>query len=161
MAAFQLMANIPSTAPNTGNSRTNPSTVLVIKAATNQRVKVLGYGFYFDGTLNSAQPVEVKIGRITTFTGSYTTVTLLPEEPELNAGGSPAITIQTTAFLNNAGSTEPVYSTLKTITIHPQLGYEYLAPLGQEDILGAGQYWGFEVTCPAAVSVRGYCKIEE
>ncbi len=156
MAAFQLSANLPSTATGTA-----AKTVLYVKAATNQRVKVLGYGFYFDGTLNSAQPVQIIIGRITTFTGSYTAVTLLPEEPELNAGGSPAITIQSSSGSNQAGTTEPVYSALKTITVHPQLGYEYLAPLGQEDIVGAGGYWGFQVTAPATVNIRGYAKIEE
>jgi hypothetical protein len=155
MAAFQLTANIPSIQPNVGGSNTAACTVLAFKAATNQRVKLLGYGFYLNGTLNSAQPVQVLIGRITTFTGSYTAVTLNPEEPEIS------LTPQTTAYLNNAGTTEPTYTALKTITIHPQLGYEYLAPLGQEDIIGGAGYWGFQVTEPAAVNVRGYAKIEE
>lgn len=150
MAAFQLEANIPSTATGT-----SAKTILAFKAATNQRVKVLGYGFYFDGTLNSAQPVQIIIGRIATFTGSYTSVTLNAEEPEI------ALTPQTTAYLNQAGTTEPVYTGMKTITVHPQLGYEYLAPLGQEDIIGGGGYFGFQVTAPAAVNIRGYTKIEE
>jgi hypothetical protein len=150
MAALQLYANLPSTATGTA-----AKTIFYVKAPTNQRVKLLSYGYYFDGTLNSAQPIQLVLGRITTFTGSYTSVTLNPVEPECTE------TPQTVVGLNQAGTTEPSYTALKTWTVHPQLGYEYLAPLGQEDIVQGGGYLGIQITAPASVNVRGYLKIEE
>ena len=45
--------------------------------------------------------------------------------------------------------------------MHPQLGYEYMAPLGQEDIIKGGTQWGAEINAPAGVDVRGYVKFEE
>ena len=45
--------------------------------------------------------------------------------------------------------------------MHPQLGYEYLAPLGQEIIVKGGGMLGFVVNAPAAVDVRGYVMFEE
>ncbi|HZW31199.1 MAG TPA: hypothetical protein VFF52_10860, partial [Isosphaeraceae bacterium] len=62
MAALQGQANIPSTALPAASSLT----VARVKAAANQRVRVQGYGFYFDGTSNSAVPVQIRIGRIAT-----------------------------------------------------------------------------------------------
>jgi hypothetical protein len=154
MAALQWTQNIPSTSMNV----TGGITIFAVKAPTNQRVKVLGYGFYFDGISNSAQPVQIKIGRLTLFTGSYTTTAPNPEEPEIT------LTIQASTYVanTNAATAEPSYSTmLKTITVHPQLGYEYLAPLGQEDIVGGAGYIGFQVAAPATVNIRGYVKCEE
>jgi hypothetical protein len=140
---FGLTALVASTA----------KTVVRLKAPTNQRAKVLGYGFYFDGTSNSAQPVQIQIGRISA-DGTFTAATPLPNEEELTE------TFQTVAGTN--ASAEPTYSGyLKTFTVHPQLGYEYLAPLGQEVILKGGGMLGFVVNAPAAVDVRGYVMFEE
>ena len=38
-------------------------TPIVVTAPANQRLKILGYGFFFDGTSNSAQPVQIEIQR--------------------------------------------------------------------------------------------------
>jgi hypothetical protein len=150
MAALQGYIDIPSTA-----ATTSAHTIVVAKAPTNQRLKVLAYGFYFDGTTNSNTPVQIAVGRITTYTGSYTTATPVPVEPECTE------TFQGTYVINQAGATEPTYTVMKTFTVHPQLGYEYLAPLGQEDIIGGGTYQGWQTTAAQAVNVRGYVKIEE
>src|SRR5262245_29105024 len=92
-------------------------TPAVVTAPSNQRLKILGYGFFFDGTVNSAQPVELDIKRASA-PGAGTTATPLPNEGELTE------TFQA-SWLINCG-TEPTYTgTLKTITVHPQLGYEY------------------------------------
>lgn len=132
---------------------TTAKTVVQLTAAANQRVKVLGYGFYFDGTSNSAQPVQIQMGRISA-SGTLTSATPLPNEQDLTE------TFQTTAGVN--ATVEPTYSGyLKTLTVHPQLGYEYLAPMGQEVILKGGGMLGFVVNAPAAVDVRGYVMIEE
>ena len=71
-------------------------------------------------------------------------------------------TFQTTVGVN--ATVEPTtYNAqpLKTITVHPQLGYEYLAPLGQELIVKGGGMLGFVINAPAAVDVRGYLMLEE
>lgn len=130
-----------------------PKTVARLKAAANQRVKLLGYGFYFDGTSNSATPVQIQIGRISA-DGTFTAATPLPNEEDLTE------TFQTTAGIN--ASAEPTYSSyLKTIAVHPQLGYEYLAPLGQEVVIKGGGMLGFVANAPASVDVRGYILFEE
>jgi hypothetical protein len=130
-----------------------PKTVVRVKAPTNQRTKVLGYGFYFDGTSNSAIPVQIQIGRISA-DGTFTAATPLPNEEELTE------TFQTSVGVN--ASAEPTYSNyLKTLTVHPQLGYEYLAPLGQELIVKGGGMLGFVINAPVAVDVRGYVMFEE
>ena len=152
MAALQGQANIPST-----TSGTTSLTIARVKAATNQRAKVLGYGFYFDGTSNSAQPVQIRIGRIpTTDITSPAALTITPNEDELTE------TFQTSVAQSTSHANEPTYGNiLKTITVHPQLGYEYLAPLGQEIIVKGGGMLGFELTAAASVNVRGYVMIEE
>jgi hypothetical protein len=152
MAALQGYIDLPSTALAASTAKT----VVQAAAPTNQRVTVLAYGFYFDGTVNSAVPVQITLGRISSTTGeSMTTATPAPVEPECTE------TFQGTYKTNNTG-TEPTYSnTMKTFTVHPQLGYEYLAPLGEEDIIGGGTTLGFQVTAQASVDIRGYVKIEE
>jgi hypothetical protein len=153
MAALQCYVNCPSTSLTASTAQT----AVQLKAASNQRVKVLGYGFYFDGTSNSAQPVQIVVQRQTT-AGTATSATPKFVEKELSNSGGP--TIQTTAQITFTA--EPTYGdVLKTITVHPQLGYEYLAPLGQEDIIQGGGYMGWTATAPASVDIRGYVKFEE
>jgi hypothetical protein len=151
MAGLAYTLDIPSKALTAAT----PTTVGFITAPANQRVKVLGYGFYFDGTLNSAQPVELKLARPTTGT--------------LTAGGTAikcdaglSETVQSTVGL--AASVEPTLTAslvFKTVTVHPQLGYEYLAPLGQEDMIAGGTNFVVSCNAPANVNVRGYIKAEE
>ena len=57
---------------------------------------------------------------------------------------------------------EPTYTApLKTIAVHPQLGYEYVCPQGQEIIVKGGGMLGFQAFAPATVNVRGYVLFEE
>ena len=130
-----------------------PKTPVVVSAPANQRLKVLGYGFFFDGTSNSAQPVEIDIKKASAG-GTGTTAT-----PQPNEEGLPE-TFQASWLINC--TIEPTYtSTLKTITVHPQFGYEYLAPAGQEIIVKGGGILGFQANAPAAVNIRGYVMYEE
>jgi len=150
MAGLAFDVNIPSKA-----LPVSATTVGFISTPSTQRVKLLGYGFYFDGTSNSAQPIEIKLARPTagTLTAGGTAVKCEP---------SVTTTIQSTVGL--AASVEPTLTAslvFKTITVHPQLGYEFLAPLGQEEILEAGTNMVFSATAPAAVNIRGYMKFEE
>lgn len=158
MAALQGYIDIPSTSLTGGTGLT----VLEIVAPSNQRLKVLAYGFYFDGTNNSAVPVQALIARPAP-SGTYTAIAPVPVEAECSE------TFQATYNYKNTG-TEPTYTppssgnsgnVLKTFTIHPQLGYEYLAPLGQEDIIKGGSTWAVQFTAQAGVDVRGYVKVEE
>lgn len=152
MAALQGQVSIPMTALPAGSSLT----VCRLKAPANQRVKVLGYGFFFDGTSNSAQPVQIQLGRISADITSPTSLTILPDEAELTE------TFQSSAVQSPAHANEPTYSGyLKTFTVHPQLGYEYLAPMGQEIILNGGGMLGFVINAPATVNARGYVMFEE
>jgi len=158
MAALQGYIDIPSTSLTGGTGLT----VLEIVAPTNQRVKVLAYGFYFDGTNNSATPVQAMIARPAA-SGTYTPILPVPVEGEVTEA------FQATYNFKNTGI-EPTYTApssgasgniLKTFTVHPQLGYEYLAPLGQEDIVKGGTVWAVQFTAQAGVDVRGYVKVEE
>jgi len=158
MAALQGYIDIPSTSLTGGTGLT----VLEIVAPANQRVNVLAYGFYFDGTINSAVPVQALIARATAG-GTYTSILPVPVEGECTE------TFQATYNYKNTG-TEPTYTApssgasgniLKTFTVHPQLGYEYLAPLGQEDIIKGGGPLQVQLTAAAGVNVRGYVKVEE
>ncbi len=151
MAGLRCDVNIPSKAL----SASTPTTVGFITTATNQRVKLLAYGFFFDGTSNSAQPVEIKLAR--------------PTAATLTTGGTAIITepgfgetVQTTVGL--AASVEPTLTAslvFKTITVHPQLGYEYLSPLGQEEQAKGGTNLVFSANAPAIVNLRGYFQFEE
>jgi hypothetical protein len=94
MAGLRATLDIPS------NSITaaTPTCFAFVTAPTNQRVKILAYGFYFDGTLNSAQPVEIKLARPTA--GTLTAGgTAIKEEPGF------AETVQSTVGL--AASVQP------------------------------------------------------
>jgi hypothetical protein len=150
MAALQAYVNVPSTSLAAATA----TTVVGTKAATNQRVKILGYGFYFDGTSNSATPVQLILGAFTSG-AAFSSPTPVKVEPELTE------TIQTTAYTWKSGQTEGTFTAYKTFTVHPQLGYEYLSPLGQEDIVAGNTQWGVQVNAPATVNIRGYLKFEE
>jgi len=151
MAGLAFDVNIPSSALSA-----NTATVVgFIQTPANQRVKLLGYGFYFDGTSNSAQPVEIKLAR-------PTTGTLTSGGAAIKCDAGVPETVQSTVGL--AASAQPTLTAglvCKTITVHPQLGYEYLAPLGQEEMIAGGTNFVFSVNAPAAVDIRGYMKFEE
>ncbi len=152
MAGLAYTLDIPSKALTAAT----PTTVGYITAPANQRIKVLGYGFYFDGTLNSAQPVELKLARPTSLG------TLTPGGTAIKSDAGLTETIQSVVGLS--ASAEPTLTAslvFKTLTVHPQLGYEYLAPLGQEDMLAGGSTFVVSANAPAGVNIRGYIKAEE
>ncbi len=151
MAGLRCDVNIPSKSCVTAT----PTTVVFLTSAANQRVKILAYGLFCDGTSNSAQPIEAKLARPTsaTFTAGGTAIITEPGMTE---------TVQTTVGL--AASVEPTLTAslvFKTITIHPQLGYEYLSPLGQEEQIQKATNFCISVNAPATVNVRGYLQFEE
>jgi hypothetical protein len=66
-------------------------------------------------------------------------------------------------FVDDAGCAGPVRVEIgrhKTLAVHPQLGYEYLAPSGHEIIVLGGDSLEIVVEAPEAMTVRGYVLIE-
>ena len=128
-----------------------PRTPVSVSAPSNQRLKILGYGFFFDGTLNSAQPVEIDIKRATA-AGSGTTATPQPNEGELTE------TFQSSWLIDC--TTEPTYtSTLKTITVHPQLGYEVPGPGRPGDHRQRGRHPGIPGERPGGGEHSRLCDV--
>lgn len=129
-------------------------TVLQIVAPTNQRVKVLGWGVFFDGTSVTAEPVQVILTRQT---GAGTSSANTP----VRLDGSLSETIQTTA--RDTFTAEPTSddATIDVVEVHPQQGYEKLYPLGQEPIIDGGGRLGIKCTAPAAVNCRAKIIFEE
>jgi hypothetical protein len=150
MAALQFELAVPSIALTAATAKT----VAQIKAPANQRVKILGFGFYFDGTTNTAVPVQLRILRQST-AGTMSGATPVADEPELTE------TIQSTCQ-TNATAEPTLSSTLRVISIPAYNGmYECPAAFGQEIIIGGGGYLGFEMNAPAGVNVRGWIRAEE
>jgi hypothetical protein len=151
MAGLRCDVNIPSISCVTATA----TCVGFLTTATNQRVKILAYGLFFDGTSNSAQPVQIQFARPTA--GTLTTGgTAIITEPGF--GETPQTTVGIAASVQPTMTASLVY---KTITVHPQLGYEYLSPLGQEEQVKGGTNWVISVTAPATVNCRGYFQFEE
>jgi hypothetical protein len=152
MAGLIYEVNIPSVAL----TATTPAVVGFLKAPANQRVKLKAYGFFFDGTSNSATPVEIKLARpstVGTLTAGGTANLTEPGLPE-----TPQSTFGLGASVQPTLSASVVY---KTITVHPQLGYEYIAPLGEEEQIAGNTTWVASATAQASVNLRGYFRVEE
>lgn len=127
-------------------------TVLQIVAAGNHKVRVLGWGVFFDGTSSSAEPVQVRVLRQTT---AGTMSALTPVKI-----GTDSETLQTAA--QHTATVEPTAGdVLDVAEVHPQSGYEVKFPMGQEiKVPGSGRL-GIECTAPAGVNVRAKIIFEE
>jgi hypothetical protein len=127
-------------------------TVLQLLAPANHRVRVLGWGVFFDGTSSSAEPVQVRVLRQTSG-GTMTGLTPVPLRPV-------AETILTSTFGSATG--EPsANDILDMVEVHPQQGYEVKFPMGQEIIIGTLGRLGIDCTAPAGVNVRAKFFFEE
>jgi len=149
MAAFQGVIQSAEVALTAATAKT----VIQLVAAANQRVKILGWGVFFDGTSTTAEPVQVTLARQST---AGTTSALTP----VKVDDSLAETLLTTA--RHTATAEPTTGdVVDVIEVHPQQGYEKLYPLGQEIIVGGGDRLGIICTAPAAVNVRAKMFFEE
>ena len=127
-------------------------TVVQIYSAANHRVKVLGWGVFFDGTNTAAEPVQVRVLRQTS-SGTMSAATPVPIFPVTE-------TIQT--YCATSATVEPTASdVLDVLEVHPQQGYEVKYPMGQELVLGGSTRLGIECTAPASVNVRVKIFFEE
>lgn len=129
-------------------------TILQIVAPTNQRVRILEWGVYFDGTSGSAEPVQVTLSRQSSAGSGSSSVT--PTKDDDSIGDS----IQTTA-IKGCTSEPTTGDTLRHKNVHPQGGYEWNATPGQDLICGAGDRIGIVVTAPANVNAIGFMRCEE
>jgi hypothetical protein len=132
--------------------------IMQVVAPTNQRVKLLGFSFTFDGTTSTATPVECKIVRQSTAGTTWGAATNVPviQEPELTE------TVQTNYKTNCTAGEPTVSSTLRDFNVPAFMGsYAEFLPLGQEIVIGGGGFLGFQTNAPAAVNVRVEALIEE
>lgn len=138
-------------------------TVLQVVVPANHCIRVLGWGVFFDQSGTNAptnEPVVVTLSRQTTVIGGTpTAVTGVKHD------NGAAETLQTTAAMYGGTPTEPTTTeTVKRVNVHPQSGYEYVAPMGDE-ILVSGGASGARIaiicTAPNAVNVIPYINIEE
>lgn len=127
-------------------------TVIQLVAPTNHRVRVLGWGVFFDSTSVAAEPVQVRLLRQTT-AGTMSALTPVQSQPV-------AETMQSTA--QHTATVEPTAGDVVDICeVHPQSWYEVRYPLGQEIIVAGAGRIGIECTAPANVNVRAKLIFEE
>ena len=132
-------------------------TVIQIKAATNQRVKILSWSVFFKDTVASDTPVEVQLIRQSTaIGGTPTALTGIKMDTGM------AETLQTTAAIYGTSPTEPTTTDVrKMLKVHPQSGYEVIYPYGQELILIGGGRVGIVMTAAQTQSVDVQIDFEE
>lgn len=131
---------------------TSAKTILQVKALSNHRIHVKEWGISFEGTSNSAAPIQVRLLRQTS-AGTMTSLTVVKG----NAGDDE--TLQVTA--QHTATVEPSPSdVIDSVLVHPQTGYTWQAPYGEEIPVVGGGYLGIEVTAPAGVdciaTMKGY-----
>jgi hypothetical protein len=132
-------------------------TALQLIAATNTRFKIGYFGFWFDGTSATAEPVQVRILFQTTAIGGTPTANNPTKQITTDAE-----TIQTTGAIYGTSPTEPTAgNVLRVFECHPQQGWAEHLPLGREIAVPGGQRLGFEFTAPAGVNVRVAVEGEE
>jgi hypothetical protein len=156
------MANVRFVAQTTEQALTAATalSVLQVIAPANQRVKVLGWGVYFDGIDPVAEPVQVRV------TGGITagTFTNLLGAPDAN-GSKTAVngateTVQSLA--KEPATVEPTVVLVYDIAeVHPQSGQTWFFPKGAEPIVAGGAFIAIECTAPAGVNVRAKLICEE
>lgn len=127
-------------------------TVLQLIAPANHRVKVLGWGVYFDGVSATSTPVRVRLQRQTS-AGAMTSLTL-------SKVSSRAETLLTTA--QHSATVEPSNSDIiEQALCHPQQGYEVKFAPGQELVIEGGGRLGVELLAVNAVNALTKIFFEE
>lgn len=140
MAAFQGMTR----AEDVTLAASATETVLQLVAATNHRVKIIGWGVSFKGTKTQDEPIKVVLKRQTT-AGTSSAGTVVKVDDSL------AETMQSTSRITFTA--EPTAGDeLEAKNVHPQGWYEKFYPEGKEVIVGGGDRIGIEVTTPASVN---------
>lgn len=128
--------------------------ILQIRSVANHRALIEGWSVSFDGTSGTADPVGVTLLNQTT-DGTWGT-TLTPGNKK-NTGDQE--TPQIAGYAN--ASAEPTDGVIiKRLNVHPQGGYEYTAPFGQELVLPGIASNRIGLKCLAAQGVNCFGTFE-
>jgi hypothetical protein len=152
MAGLQVAASCPES-----SFSTSTKTMLIIKAPTNQRLKIKEWSISFIGTSNTAQPIRVEGYNITsggslgTGTSAVLNKTNLSDQESIQTTGSYALSAEPSGTKNIVFSEE----------VHPQQGYTWQAPYGSEIYVQGGTYFGIQVTAAAGTSCTARLILEE
>lgn len=138
-------------------SAATTKTLIQVIAAANHRVKIKGWGIYFDGTSVTGEPVQVELLRQSTAIGGTPTANNpVKDDPDATE------TVQTTAQIYGTSPTEPTAGdVLDMCEVHPQGSYEVKYGLGDEKVIKGGGRMGIRATAPAAVNARVKLFLEE
>ncbi len=128
-------------------------TVLLLKAPTNQRLRVYGFEIFFKSSSPTDTPVKIELIRVTSDgTGSAITVAPLDDEQGETAQGT---------YKGNY-SVEPSYgTTVRVWEVQPQTGIIYMFPAGQELKIKGGNMVGLRMTATQAETVAVNAIVEE
>lgn len=122
-------------------------TILQITAPANQRVKILGWGLFFDeeiGDATPAIPLLVSVGRQTGGTGSANTpIKMSPGTETLQAAAKDNFSVAATTTI------------MDSKIVNAQTGYEIFYAPGQEILLAGGELFGIDITPGANISTGG------
>lgn len=136
--------------------------IIRVISPTNIRVKLLGWGVYFDGVSATEAPVEVRVTTGSSSTaGTFATTLGAPDAngsigPLDGSGG----TIASTAYVGS--SAEPTVAGILDIAeVHPQGGFTQMYEKLKEPVIGGDSFIIIECTAPAAVNVRAKLICEE
>lgn len=151
MSALNFVAKTAAIALGAGVKKT----VLQLQAPATQRLRVTGWGVFFDGIAAAGVPV----------------LAVLDFQGDPGVGGTPNVPDPLDAQLgmgSNAIGQDNIVTAEPGSTgepdkalVHPQQGYEKLFPPGQEPIVAVGQYIGIHCTAPAGVNVVAKIFYEE
>ena len=123
---------------------TSAKTLLQILAPANQRLKVKEWSISFTGVSNTGVPIKVDVLRQTT-AGTMTSLT------PVQGNNSDSETLQVTA--QHTATVEPTAGdVLFSEEVHPQYGYTWQAPFGDEIPVKGGSRLAIRVTAAASVS---------
>jgi hypothetical protein len=149
MAGMHFKARTDPIATGTGTK-----TLLQVKAASNVRIKIQEWSISFQGTSNTAAPIQVELLRQTSAGTMGTSASTLKKDPD-----DMTETLQTT--IQDTASSEPTAGDiLDTQFVHPQLGYTWQAQFGKEIVVVGGERIAVRVVSPGAsvnavVSIKG------
>lgn len=132
-------------------------TAFTITAPANQRVVFKGIQGFGQGVSNTDAPLQVEIMTYASISGGAAgSVTSSKKQNELSE------TIQSTIAGNY--SAEPAYTTavtVKTLTVHPQLGLAIFWPLGDEIVVKGGTGIAVRITSPNGDKMAFSIELEE
>jgi len=132
---------------------TAKKTLLQLVAAANHRVLVGEISVSFKGTTNTDAPILVEVARQS---DAGTMSALTPAKNNVDD----AETLQTTA--QHTATAEPTETdVVMAREVHPQGGFDWMAPFGKEIVVSGGDRLGIAVTAGVDVNAVASMRFEE